>query len=188
MKFVILTVDLKGSTKMSQQLDSKINAKMITLFTREMASIVNNYHGYVLKYTGDGLIAYFPEPNFIGMNDLAVDCAIGMKLLLRDGINKVLRKKRLPKLKLRVGIDSGEAMIVDMGYELNKQHKDLISETMNLSAKIQSLASENGIAVGDSTARNLHVTRRKFFAKTIPKEWKYTTKTGEVYPVHMFGS
>lgn len=186
MKFVILTVDLKGSTKMSQKLDVKDNAKLITLFAREMASVVNNYHGYVLKYTGDGLIAYFPEPNFIGMNDSAVDCAFAMKMVLRNGINQILRKKGLPKLKLRIGIDSGEAVIVDMGHESTKKHKDLISDTVNLSSKIQSLAPENGIAIGDSTARNLHVSRRKYFIKTIPVGWDNTTKTGEIYPVHIF--
>ncbi len=185
MKFVILTVDLKGSPILSQSLEKHENAKIISLFIREMSSIVNNYRGYVLKYVGDGLIAYFPEPNFIGMNDNAVDCGFAMIMILRNTINKILIKQGLPKLKLRIGIDSGEAIIVDMGNESVKMHKDLISETVNLSSKIQSLAPENGMVIGDSTARNLHVSRRTFFDKSIPDGWKYTTKNGEIYPVHV---
>ena len=30
-----------------------------------MSEIIPKFHGHVLKYTGDGLIGYFPEPSFI---------------------------------------------------------------------------------------------------------------------------
>lgn len=78
MRFVILSIDLKGSTKLSQELSGETYSDIISLFTREIALIVDKFNGYVLKYTGDGLIAYFPEPNFLGMNDNALDCAVTM--------------------------------------------------------------------------------------------------------------
>lgn len=184
-KFVILTVDIKGSTKLSQSLNKKENAMLIALFAKEMAGIVNNYNGFILKYVGDGLIAYFPEPNFIGMNDNAVDCAMCMKYLIVNGINKVLLKKKLPKLKFRIGIDSGEAMIMDIGNEVIKKHKDLIGETINLSSKIQAKAKTNGISIDNATARNLHVSRKKWFSKYTPTGWNYTQKDGTIYPVYM---
>lgn len=183
-RFVILTIDLKGSTKMSQSISEKKNAKIISLFAKEMAGVVSNYNGYVLKYVGDGLIAYFPEPNFIGMNDNAVDCAMCMKYLIKYGINKILLKKKFPKIKFRIGIDSGEAMIVDIGNSSIKLHKDLISETVNISSKIQSTAKTNGIVIGNSTARNLHTSRRKWFTKYSPSKWSYQQKDGKIYPLH----
>jgi len=183
-RFVILTIDLKGSTKMSQSINKKKNAKIISLFAKEMAGVVSNYNGYVLKYVGDGLIAYFPEPNFIGMNDNAVDCAMCMQYLIKYGINKILRKKKFPKIKFRIGIDSGEAMVVNIGNSAIKLHKDLISETVNLSSKIQTTAKTNGIVIGDSTARNLHTSRRKWFSKYSPSNWKYAQKDGKTYPLH----
>jgi class 3 adenylate cyclase len=42
MRFVILCIDLKGSTKMSQELSPSDNLKIIKLFSQEMAALVDN--------------------------------------------------------------------------------------------------------------------------------------------------
>jgi len=163
MTFVILCIDLKGSTKLSQKLSLEENAKIIKLFTKEMANIIASYHGYVLKYVGDGLIAYFPEPNFLGMEDNAVDCAASMKFLIENGINKVLTEKDLPELKFRIGLDTGEAIISTIGDISSKQQKDLIGMTINFAAKIQAVSEENQIVIGNSTKKQIHTTRKKLF-------------------------
>lgn len=131
-RFVILMIDLKGSTKMSQALTLEANAQVIQVFSREMATLVDKFNGFVLKYIGDGLIAYFPEPNLIGMTDNAVDCAACMRRMIFYGINPILKEKRLPELSFRIGLDSGEAIVATIGADSVKIHKDLISETINM--------------------------------------------------------
>jgi adenylate cyclase len=126
MRFVILSIDLKGSTKMSQELSLETNAQIISLYLREMALVVEKFNGYVLKYVGDGLIAYFPEPNMIGMTDNALDCAATMKKMILFGLNSALKDRKLPTLSFRIGLDSGEAMVKTIGAESGKIHKDLI--------------------------------------------------------------
>lgn len=186
LKFVALFIDLVGSTRMSQKLGAKAYGQIIQLYTREMDAVVPAYHGYVLKHVGDGIVVYFPEPNFIGMNDNAVDCAYAMRKVVLEAINPVLAERGLPKLGVRIGLDSGEALVLTMGADSAKQEKDIIGETMNLAAKIQSQAPENGIVIGQTTAQNLHFTRRKFFQKFEPKGWDYRTKGGPVYPIYRF--
>ena len=187
-RFVILSIDLKGSTKMSQQLSAEINSDIISLFLREMTLIVDKFNGYVLKYVGDGLIAYFPEPNFIGMNDNALDCAMTMKKMIIYGINPILKEKELPELNFRIGLDSGEAIIKTLGVEKIKIHKDLIGETVNLAAKIQSLADDRQILMGESTALNVHTFWRKRIRRLKnPKNWNYEEKdSGKPYPLYYF--
>lgn len=186
MMFVILSIDLKGSTKMSQQLSAELNADVISLFHREMTLIIDRFNGYVLKYLGDGLIAYFPEPNFIGMNDNAIDCAMTMKKMIIYGINPVLKERKLLELNFRIGLDSGEAIIKTLGVEGIKMHKDLIGETINIAAKIQSLASDMQILMGESTALNVHTFwRQKIKQLENPKNWDYKDKeSGEVYQIY----
>ncbi|MFA5364337.1 MAG: adenylate/guanylate cyclase domain-containing protein [Candidatus Bathyarchaeia archaeon] len=182
--FVVLSIDLKGSTKMSQEIDSEKNAIIITLFLSEMATIVGVFNGFVLKYVGDGLIAYFPEPNMVGMTDNALDCAVTMKKLILFGLNPILAENGLPKLNFRIGLDSGEAIVKTVGAKSVKIHKDLISETINLSCKIQSIADTNQILMGESTALFLHTFWRKKIQKIKIKEWGYKNReTGEVYPL-----
>ena len=58
-----LSIDVKGSTKISQELDPVNNANIISLFAKEIAQIVSFFNVFVLKYLVVGLIAYFPEPD-----------------------------------------------------------------------------------------------------------------------------
>ncbi|MDD3976400.1 MAG: adenylate/guanylate cyclase domain-containing protein [Candidatus ainarchaeum sp.] len=181
-KYTILSIDLKGSTKLSQNLAPDKNVKLISLFSREMDYIVTNYQGFVLKYLGDGIIAYFPEPNFQGMTDNAVYCASTMKLFIEKIMNPILKSQGYPELQFRIGLDSGEVTSIIIGGE-NKQHKDLIGETMNIVVKIQSKADTNSILVGDSTVRNSHTYwREKFTEKQI--DWEY--KEYKIYELKGF--
>jgi class 3 adenylate cyclase len=75
--FVILSIDIVGSTALatSKQADA-YHHLVVPTFLFELGEIVPLFNGHVLKYTGDGLIAYFPEPSFMRKNDLAIDCAL----------------------------------------------------------------------------------------------------------------
>ena len=56
---VIMYVDLVGSTNMSMTLPVDKMVTIIRSFSYEMSSIVQSYEGYVLKYVGDAVIAFF---------------------------------------------------------------------------------------------------------------------------------
>lgn len=134
---------------------------------------------------GDGLIAYFPEPSFITMNDLAIDCALTMRGCVYRAINPVLLNHGLPKLDVRIGLDAGEAFIVTMGNPKDKQHKDIIGAVVSLATKIQSLAQKGGINLGEVVHRHLHVAWRQVCeAISVPSDWPYEKKPGEPYIVY----
>lgn len=185
-KHVILSIDLKGSTRISQEMNEQDYAKLLTLFSREMAIIADNFNGFVLKTLGDGLVCYFPEPNFVGMNDNAVNCALIMKKFILCCLNPILKDHNFPELKFRIGLDSGEAIKVIMGAENIKEHLDLMGETINIAAKIQSLAGENEIFLGESTVLNVHTYWRKKIKKIeMPSKWEYVDKkTNKPYQVY----
>lgn len=185
-KFVILNIDLKGSTNLSQRMTLLSNSLLIGCYSREMALIVENYRGFVLKYQGDGVIAYFPVPTFWGMDDNALDCAVLMKFLIERGLNKILQEYNMPSVGFRIGLDTGEAIVTTVGDSSNKAHKDLIGPTINLTSKIQTEANENKIVIGATMWRRLGVHRRKIFQEYKPKEWKYELPTAPgIYPIYV---
>jgi class 3 adenylate cyclase len=74
-----------------------------------MSSVVESYDGFVLKYVGDAVIAFFPS----GFNkyltcDKAVRCAESMITVVTTRLNPMLGKYDYPALKLKIGIDEGE--------------------------------------------------------------------------------
>lgn len=186
LRSVILSIDITGSTKMSQDLTPKLNLQVIDLFLNEMALIVDKFNGHVLKYTGDGLMAYFPEPNFIGMVDNALDCACTMRRMVFHTLNPALNGRGLPKLTFRIGIDSGKVIVKTFGPQEIKTQRDLIGDSVSIAVKIQDLANKNQILVGSSTVVNSHLYWRNKAKKIkLPADWDYFDKvTGNKYKVY----
>src|SRR5919112_1861328 len=56
---VILNIDLVGSTKMSFDLSLDKLTTIIRSFAQEMSIIISEYGGYVLKFVGDAVLAFF---------------------------------------------------------------------------------------------------------------------------------
>jgi len=185
LRFVILCVDIGGSTTLSTNLEPKKYARLISTTLYEMSEIIPKFHGYVLKYTGDGIIAYFPEPFFISQNDLAIDCAITIRHLVYSVLNQILEENDYPPIFIRMGLDSGEAYVKTIGSPEAKQHTDIIGAVVNLSTKIQSLGDYGDILLGEVTEKNLHIMRRKICEKvTLEKDWGYKGKDGKPYKVY----
>jgi class 3 adenylate cyclase len=153
---VIVSIDIVGSTKLSRKLDLYDNAKIITIFSRAMGAIIHNFNGYVLKYVGDGIISFFPEPDYNGMHDNALYCAYTMKKYIIKFLNPILKEKGFPEINFRIGINSGDVIKTIVGYNKIKQHFDLIGQTINIASKIQNLPIENNILLGQSTNPQLH--------------------------------
>ena len=59
---VVLYVDLVGSTTMALEMPSEKIAIIISSFAQEMAAVIRQHHGYVLKFVGDAVIGYFVKP------------------------------------------------------------------------------------------------------------------------------
>src|SRR5919198_2973456 len=92
---------------------------IIRAFTYEMTSTVRSYGGYVLKYVGDAIIAFFPAGyNKLLACDKAVQCANSMITVIKNGINPILNQYDYPELCVKIGIDEGEEnVIVQYGHD-----------------------------------------------------------------------
>ncbi len=159
--FAILSIDMVASTALAAAVEPGDYARILSTYLYEVSRLIPLFRGQVLKYTGDGLVAYFPEPSFNSMNDLAVDCALTIQLLLRDALRPALRDQGLREIEARIGIDSGEAMVMLVGSPTTKRHADIIGHVVNLAAKVQSAAAPGGVCLGEAAVSALHVSWRQ---------------------------
>jgi adenylate cyclase len=186
--FVILSLDIVGSTRLSQAVAGADYARTIAAVVSELSLVIPQFHGHVLNYTGDGFIAYFAEPSFTTKNDLAIDCALTLRLLLYRAINPALEARGLPTLDIRIGLDAGQAFVVTLGDPRTKQHKDVIGEVVNLASKIQAQADPGSVVVGDTVDLNLHVGWREQLQEFDPGPgWAYNDRAGRPYRLWRVG-
>jgi class 3 adenylate cyclase len=187
--FAILSLDVVGSTALATSLGSREYRSLLSASLFEWSEAVPLFNGHVLKYTGDGLIAYFAEPSFMRKMDLAIDCALTLRGLLHDALNLVFREQGLPSLAIRVGIDAGEAFVDVVGSPQTKRHADLVGDVVSLASKIQAQAPPDQIFLGASVVQNLHVSwREKCELVEVPDDWPYETKDGAPYRFYRYAT
>jgi adenylate cyclase len=184
---VIMYADLAGSTNMSMTLPIEKAVTIIRSFSYEMSSIVQSYAGYVLKYVGDAVIAFFPSGyNKLLACDKAVRCAKSMITVIKNGINPILKQYDYPELRVKIGIAEGESLIVPYGHDKSSTI-DILGYSMSISAKITSLTVPNTITIGDNVYSVLHPQIRMKFeeVKLRIEDWKYINRqTGQLYKLY----
>jgi adenylate cyclase len=177
MNMFVLFVDLEASTKMSSELSPDVLGKIIRLFSQEMAYVIEDHGGYVLKYMGDAVIGYFPADTMLQMvAKKSIYCALTMVNIIERAINPVLQDKGYPRLKIKVSIDLGENSIMRYGLDKKKSHMDIIGLAINLASKmLQGVAKSNHLVIGNHVylklPRHLKIGFKKLHTNT--KTWIY---------------
>jgi len=179
----VLYVDIVGSTKLATSLSSEELSGMIKVFSEEMSVIVSKHAGFVLKYAGDSVIAFFPElKEFGNMVENAIRCARSMNMLVKHSLNSMFTGMGLPSISVRIGIDVGRNRIVVLGSE-----PDLIGHSITIASKILPLAQPNQITIGEEAYKMISHDLAAQFMKIDPndKRWNYThPATGKIYPIY----
>lgn len=201
--FVILYIDIVGSTKLSMTLPVDKLAAIVRAFTHEMSIVVSAYGGYVLKYLGDAILAFFvvtDESDWYIPCINAVQCARSMIKAVKEGFNPLLGQEGYAELSVRVGIDVGEVVVVQYGWNIQSptaddtsqkvmkraQH-DILGYTVSVAAKITGLAEPDQVVVGQSVYEALDKKQKNAFKLlSITSDiWSYVGKTtGKVYNLY----
>jgi adenylate cyclase len=129
---VVLHVDLVGSTKMAMRLPLDRLTMIVQAFNQEMSIAVKAFGGYILKYVGDAVLAFFVVPGDKSEAKVAcinaVNCANYMLRIAREAINPILNQYDCPEINLRIGVDIGENAIIQSGWDI---HSNISSRRKN---------------------------------------------------------
>jgi len=187
---MVLYVDLVGSTDITLSLPEDKVAIIISSFTQEMAGVIRQHDGYILKFVGDAVIGYFiAEALPLLAADNAVNCAKAMLTVVEKGMNPILNQYDYPELKVKIGMDFGKNIIVRYGADKEKSHVDILGPAMNIASKIQSICEPNQILIGEDVYTRLHPSIQKSFERVVwtKTKWKYHDReTGKLYPVYSY--
>ena len=118
-----------------------------SVFINIMAAIARDFNSVIIKNTGDSLIYYFPETsdsaNMSAFKHV-LECGLTM-VAVHPIINTKLNEEGLPSLDYRISADYGRT---DVAQSLTTTSEDLFGPTMNICAKINSIAMPNSMIIG----------------------------------------
>jgi two-component system, OmpR family, response regulator ChvI len=131
--------------------DAEKIRKYYSIFINTMAAIARNFGAKIIKNTGTSLVYFFPKTSSSTDNRSAfidvIECGITM-IVASNTINEKLREEGgLPPLYYRISADYGS---VEVARSITSPDtEDLFGSTMNICAKINSMAPSNGMVVGN---------------------------------------
>jgi class 3 adenylate cyclase/predicted ATPase len=150
-QITILFCDLVGSTALSARLDPEDMREIIGAYHLCCADLVIKAGGFVAKYMGDGVLAYFGYPQ---AHEHDAERAVRAGLALVEAVPKLKATPGAP-LQMRVGIATGLVVVGDLIGAGAAQEQAVVGETPNLAARLQALAEPNAVVIADSTRRLL---------------------------------
>jgi class 3 adenylate cyclase/predicted ATPase len=150
-QLTVMFADLVGSTALSARLDPEELRDIIGAYHRRCAEVITRSGGFVAKYLGDGVLAYFGYPQ---AHEEDAEQAVRAGLALIEAVAK-LDAGQATSLQVRVGIATGLVVVGDLLGEGAAQEQAVIGETPNLAARLQGLAERNTVVIADNTRRLL---------------------------------
>ncbi|TNE50446.1 MAG: adenylate/guanylate cyclase domain-containing protein [Deltaproteobacteria bacterium] len=130
-EMAVMFLDIRGFTTISETMTPKENFEFVNHVMWHLSPVVRKYHGFIIKYLGDGMMAVFPK-----QADDALNASIEM-LEAVDTINKEERGEEVP-LRVGIGINYGP-MLLGMVGESHRMQGDVLSDAVNLAARVEGM-------------------------------------------------
>jgi class 3 adenylate cyclase/predicted ATPase len=146
-QLTLMFCDLVGSTELAAGADPEEVRDVMRVYQDVCAGMIARYDGYLAKFLGDGVLAYFGYPHaYEDAAERAVRAARGI----------VAAVSKLPprgghQLTVRVGIATGTVVVSQLKAADGASELSAIGETPNLAARLQALAEPNTVVIADST-------------------------------------
>ena len=148
-QLTVMFVDLVGSTALSASMDPEDLREVISIYQRCVADAVVSTGGFVAKYFGDGVLAYFGYPQ-AHEDDAERAVRSGLEL-----VAAVTELKTPDPLQTRVGIATGVVVVGDLIGSGAAQERSVVGETPNLAARLQTIAEPNTVVIAEGTRKLL---------------------------------
>ncbi len=151
----VLFSDLVGSTALASALDPEDMSRLIKRYQDACAGAIARFDGYIAKFMGDGVLAYFGYPQ---AHEDAAERSIRAALAITDAVSQIDRPDGCA-LQTRVGIATGLVVVGDIIGTGAAREETIVGETPNLAARLQTLAEPNMVLVSEATH---HLAGRRF--------------------------
>ena len=149
-----LFTDVRGFTSLSESLPPEEVTYIMNKALTAQQLAVQKHEGMVDKYIGDAMMAIFNAPlDQLDHETRAIDCALDIMKNMEE-LNKEFKKKGMPSIAIGIGINSGKAVIGNMGSE-NRFDYTAIGDAVNTAARLESATKEVGVdlLIGENTAQ-----------------------------------
>jgi class 3 adenylate cyclase/predicted ATPase len=147
----VMFADMAGSTALAARLDPEDFGEVIRDFQNACQRAIARFDGFVAKFMGDGVLAYFGYPQ---AHEDDAERAVRAGLTVIDEVGKLMLQVQV-RLEVRVGIATGIVVVGETVGEGASYEQVAVGETPNLAARLQGLAESNSVLISEATRQLL---------------------------------
>ena len=150
-QLTVMFCDLADSTALSSRLDPEDMRDVIRAYQTACADVIARHDGFVAKFMGDGLLAYFGYPR---AHEDEAERAVRAGLEIVASVGSLQTPAR-EALQVRIGIATGLVVVGDRIGTGAAEEQAVVGEAPNLAARLQALARPNAILIAEATRRQV---------------------------------
>ena len=153
-----LFCDIRGFTPISEKYKGNPAGltKLINRFLTRMTDVIIANGGTIDKFMGDCIMAFWNAPiENAKHREMAVKSALEMTVALAE-LNMHLQAEGLPQINIGIGINTGDALVGNMGSEQRFDYS-VIGDPVNLASRLESSSKTLGktIVIGEDTRQTI---------------------------------
>jgi class 3 adenylate cyclase/predicted ATPase len=148
-QLTVMFCDLAGSTAMSARLDPEDTREVIRAYQDACSGAVARYDGFVAKFMGDGVLAYFGYPQ---AHEDDAERAVRAGLAIVEAAPKLQTPAGAP-LHVRVGLATGIVVVGDLLGSGEAQERGVVGDTPHLAARLQVIAQPDCVVIAEGTRK-----------------------------------
>jgi len=153
----VLIADIEGYTRMTSALSLEQAAELTKGILESLTRPLLAAGGTLDKYSGDGLVAFWGAP--LDCPEQA-DVAVATALAMLDAVDAFNRSGQngLPPVRVRIGIESGKALVGDLGTSFRSTYT-AVGDCINFASRLESAAREHPTPLLIGPVANAKITR-----------------------------
>ncbi len=128
--------DVAKFSTISEKLSPTELVRLLNEYLSEMTDIILHYDGTIDKYEGDAIMAFYGAPHYFKDHALkACRAALDMQKKLAE-MRAVWRKNNRDELYVRMGLNTGEAVVGNMGSRTRMDYT-VMGDSVNLASRLE---------------------------------------------------
>jgi len=151
-EITVLFSDIAGFTTISEKLAPETLAQLLNQYLTRMTNIVFTQVGVLDKYIGDAVMAFWGAP-LTQKEHALMACTAAIRMQEEIAIIQADWKKiDIEKFDVRIGINTGDMVVGNMGSDLRFDYT-LLGDNVNLGSRLEGINKEYGthIIISQST-------------------------------------
>lgn len=145
----VMFCDLVDFTKLSNAVDPEDLREHMARLRQVIVEAIEPYSGFIAQYLGDGVLVYFGYPR---SHEYDAENAVSAALDIIASV-RAMAPFGAHEPRVRIGIATGLTVVGRFEVSDDEVGESAVGRTVNLAARLQGLASPNGVVVSAATRR-----------------------------------